>query len=127
MEGLSEGWWLIRVQPGSTSVRQCLVPDKAELEAARQQSETRIVEILNKALLARPSSIPISPGFQKDWNRLVKKHGSEMLLLEHPSLCQVASEILRDLFDVHVRAKELQKRNPTKAAPNTRISPEIWQ
>jgi hypothetical protein len=127
LDGLSEGWWLVRVQPGSTSARQCLVPDNAEQEAARQQAEDLIVGILHKALLARPPSIPVSAGFQKDWKHMVKKHGHEMLRLEHPSLCQVASEILRDIFSIHVAPEELEAKNPVTAKPVTSISPEIWQ
>ena len=42
-EGLREGWWLVKVQPGSTSIRQCLRPARAELQAAlRDKARKRI-------------------------------------------------------------------------------------
>ena len=96
-EGLRKGWWLVNVDEGSTSIRQCLWPDKAEVQAAFQIAEEKLVEILRKATEARPRNRAITPEFKKDWDKMIKKHGSEMNYLEYDSLWGIAQTILKEV------------------------------
>ena len=79
-EGLREGWWLVKVQPGSTSMRSTLYPEYAEVEAAMKDAEDKIVEILRKACEARPKVKKITPEFKKAWERMVKKFGDQIVI-----------------------------------------------
>lgn len=97
--GLREGWWLVKVQDGSTSIRSTLFPDNAELEAAMKDAEDKIVDILNKALQARPSKREITPEFKKAWERMIKKFGNEMCLLQYDSLYGIAENILKEVVN----------------------------
>lgn len=125
-DGLSNGWWLIKVQPSSTSIRQCLHPDRAELDAARRDAEEKIVNILTHCLKAHPKVSQIKPEFARAWKQLEKKHGHEMLLLEYPSLYEAAEKILSELFSIHTSQHALQQASPP---PNKFTEPEhdIWQ
>lgn len=96
--GLRKGWWLVKVDEGSTSIRATLRPDNSELEAAMKDAEDKIVDILNKALLARAKPRKITPEFKKAWDNMVKKFGSEMRLLHYDSIYDVAQNILKEIL-----------------------------
>jgi hypothetical protein len=125
-EGLSEGWWLIKVQPGSTSIRQCVHPDNAELQAAQKDAEEKIVGILHRCLEARPKASQISPEFARAWKRLSKKYSQEMLLLEYPSLYEAAEKILNELFSIKSSQQRLRNSSP-RPGPKTTTPANIWQ
>ena len=59
-DGLREGWWLVKVSSGSTSIRSCVYPAKAELQAAIKDKEDQLVDIIRKASEARPKKTPLS-------------------------------------------------------------------
>lgn len=92
--GLREGWWLVRVAPGSTSVRSCLWPDKAEIEAAALDARDKITDIVYEATQAQPPTKEISPEFKRAWTRMAKKFGSEMNMLSYPSAYAAGQKIL---------------------------------
>ena len=96
--GLREGWWLVKVEPGSTSMKCCLFPDRAEVQAAMIEAEDKIVEILRKATEAKPKVKEITPEFKKAWEKMVKKFGSEMNYLEYNSLQGVAETIMKEVM-----------------------------
>jgi hypothetical protein len=123
-DGLREGWWLVKVQSGTTTIRQCVHPNQAELEAARKDAEEKITDILRHCLEAKPKSSSISPEFAKAWKRLSKKYGAEMLLLEYPSLYEAAEKILSELFDINTNQETLRKISPE---PKSKTPLNIWQ
>lgn len=49
-EGLREGWWIIGVGKSVTTIRQCIYPDKAELQAACMIAEDKLIKIIEKAI-----------------------------------------------------------------------------
>ena len=74
-DGLRDGFWLIQVKDGCTSIRQEVYPDNACIHAAARLMEKELIEIIRKACEARPSKTPLSPEEKKDWDKFIKKHG----------------------------------------------------
>ena len=97
-EGLREGWWLVKVAPGSTSIRQQLRPYKAEITAAAREKEEELMDIIREASEARPAQNPISPEALADWKAFIAKHGKEFSSLEYPSIQENAQRIIEALL-----------------------------
>ena len=97
-EGLREGWWLVKVAPGSTSIRQQVYPYKAEITAAARDKEEELIDIIRKASEARPSKRPITPEALADWQAFIAKHGEEFNTLEYPSIQENAEKIIEALL-----------------------------
>ena len=98
LDGLREGWWLVRVAPGSTSIRQQVYPYKAEITAAARDKEDELIDIIREASEARPSQNPITPEALADWKEFIAKHGKEFNSLEYPSIQQNAEKIIEALL-----------------------------
>jgi hypothetical protein len=98
-DGLREGWWLVGVRPGSTSIRQAVHPDKVALQAAALDLEEKLIDIIRKASEAKPSKRSLSPAEKRDWDRLIKDHGDVFSTLMYPSFQQNAEEIIKTLTD----------------------------
>tara|TARA_R110000868_G_scaffold369386_1_gene632766 strand:+ start:189 stop:581 length:393 start_codon:yes stop_codon:yes gene_type:complete len=98
-EGLREGWWLVKVAAGSTSIRQQVYPNRAEITAAAKDKEDQLVDIIRTASEARPSQNPISPEALADWKVFIAKHGKEFNSLEYPSIQENAEKIIKALLE----------------------------
>jgi hypothetical protein len=98
-DGLREGWWLLKVKPGSTSIRQLVRPATAEFQAAIRDKEEQLVDIICKASEARPQNIPISEQAKKDWEWFISRNGKEFNMLEYPSIQENAEKIIEALLD----------------------------
>ena len=96
--GLREGWWLVRVAAGSTSIRQQVHPHKAEITTAAREKEDQLMDIIRNASEARPSQNPISPEALADWKAFIAKHGKEFSSLEYPSIQENAEKIIEALL-----------------------------
>lgn len=101
-DGLREGFWLVQVRSGSTSIRSQVWPALSAISAAARLKEEKLVEIIKKASEARPSQRPISEQALKDWQKFIKKHGSEFNNLEYPSLQENAEKIIKELVGTEV-------------------------
>ena len=109
-EGLREGWWLVKVTPGCTSIRQAVQPHKAELEAAAKDKEDVIMDIIRKSTEAKPKEgIPLSEEARADWNALVAKHGKELSVIYYPSHQEVATRIMDKILGRQVYANNNSK------------------
>ena len=97
-EGLREGFWLVKVAAGSTSIRQQVYPCKAEITAAARDKEDQLVDIIRKASEARPSQNPLTPEALADWQAFIARHGKEFNTLEYPSIQQNAEKIIEALL-----------------------------
>ncbi len=97
-DGLREGWWLVKVAPGSTSIRQQVYPSRAEVTAAAREKEDQLVDIIRKASEARPQRNPLTPEALADWQAFIAKHGKEFNTLEYPSLQENAERIMDALL-----------------------------
>lgn len=96
--GLQEGYWLVKVAPGCTSIRQCVYPDKAEIQAAAHNKQDKLMDIIRKAGEARPQKIPLTKEEHKDWQAFIKKHGDRFNMLCYPSLHDVSEKIIEELL-----------------------------
>ena len=98
-DGLREGWWLVKVSPGCTSIRQSLYPYKAELEAAAKDKEEDIMNIIREATKATPKEgVPLSEEARADWSAFIAKHGKEFSVIYYPSHNDVATKIMDKLL-----------------------------
>ena len=96
--GLQEGYWLVKIAPGCTSIRQCVYPDKAEIQAAAHDKQDKLMEIVRKAGEARPQTIKLTKEEHKDWQAFIKKHGIRFSVLCYPSLQEVTEKIIDELL-----------------------------
>ena len=97
-DGLREGWWLVKVTPGSTSIRQAVYPAKAELAAAVRDKEDELIRIILKASEARPTNLPLSDQAKADWDWFIERNGKEFSTLEYPSIQENAQKIVEALL-----------------------------
>ena len=97
-DGLRNGFWLIQVKDGSTSIRQEIYPDKASLHAAARLMEDKLVQIICGACEARPNETELSPEEKKDWETFIKKHGDSFNTLSYPSIQESAEKIVKALI-----------------------------
>ena len=97
-DGLRNGFWLIQVKDGSTSIRQEIYPDKASLHAAARLMEDKLVQIICGACEARPNETELSPEEKKDWEAFIKKHGDSFNTLSYPSIQESAEKIVKALI-----------------------------
>ena len=94
-DGLEQGAWLVMVDSDCTSIRKCIEPDKASVEAAFKITEDKIVNIIAKACEARPKSTLLTPREQKAIKAYYKVMGEEKLLMfNYQSMYGMAQEIL---------------------------------
>lgn len=98
-DGLREGFWLIKIDKGCTSIRQQIYPDKAPLTAAARLIEDKLVDIIRKASEARPAKIPLTPEEKKDWDKFIAKHGKSFNTLCYPSIQENAEKIIMAIVD----------------------------
>ena len=98
LDGLREGWWLVKVAPGSTSIRQQVHPSKAEISAAARDKADDLLQIIREASEAKPAKIPLSPEALADWQAFIAKHGDEFSSLQFPSMQENAEKIIEALL-----------------------------
>lgn len=98
LDGLRQGWWLVKVSSGCTSIRQQVYPSKAEISAAARDKEEELVKIICEASEAKPAKIPISPEALADWQAFIAKHGDEFSSLQFPSVQENAEKIIEALL-----------------------------
>ena len=96
--GLEEGYWLVKVSPGCTSIRQCVYPDRAEIQAAMHNKADSIMDIIRKAGEARPYQTKLTKAEHRDWKAFIEKHGKSFNMLAYPSLHDVAEQIVEELL-----------------------------
>lgn len=99
LDGLSEGWWLIKVESGSKTIRSIVYPEKAELLAAARDKEEELIKIIRQASEAKPKEgVPMSEELHNDWKALVAKHGDELSAIYFPSFQENAEKIVAALL-----------------------------
>jgi hypothetical protein len=97
--GLREGWWLVKVSSGCTSIRSAVYPAKAEILAAAKEKEDELVDIIRKVSEAKPKEgVPMSEQACKDWEWFMSKHGKEFNTIYYPSFQENAEKIVDALL-----------------------------
>jgi hypothetical protein len=98
-EGLADGWWLVKVEPYSKTIRACVHPHRAEVQAAAIDKQEQLIKIIDKAAQFRPKEgIPLSEQARIDWEFFISKHGKEFSILYGPSYHDCAKEIVETLL-----------------------------
>jgi hypothetical protein len=98
-DGLREGFWLIHITQGFTSIRQQIYPEKSRITAAARLMENKLIDIIRKASEARPAKIALSPEEKKDWDKFIAKHGDSFNTLCYPSMQENAEKIVMAIVD----------------------------
>jgi hypothetical protein len=98
-DGLRDGFWLIKIDKGCTSIRQQIYPEKAPLTAAARLIEEKLVDIIRKASEARPQKNPLTLEEKKDWDKFINKHGESFNTLAYPSFQENAEKIIMAIVD----------------------------
>lgn len=99
IDGLEDGWWLVKVAPGSKTIRSIVYPHNAEIIAAAKDKEDELVAIIREASEAKPKEgIPLSEECRKDWQALMEKHGKELSTIYFPSFQENAEKIVKALI-----------------------------
>jgi hypothetical protein len=98
-DGLREGFWLIKIDKGCTSIRQQIYPEKSRVTAAARLMEEKLIDIIRKASEARPQKNPLTPEEKKDWDKFIAKHGNSFNTLCYPSFQENAEKIVAALLD----------------------------
>ena len=96
-EGLGEGWYLVHVRPGCTSIRSTVYPARAEIDTAIREKAEKVEQIILKATQARPKTREMSSELRKDWEALIAKHGKDLSMFEYQSISDMSEEIIREL------------------------------
>lgn len=95
-DGLREGWWLIKVAPGCTSIRSQVFPAKAEINAAIRDKEEKLCDIIREAGEANlPKEKEYSKQCQKEFSALCKKWGINYF--EYSSIADIAEKIMEGI------------------------------
>lgn len=96
-DGLRNGFWLIHVKDGSTSIRQQINPASSALTAAARLMEDKLLPIIKKASEAKPTKIALSKEEKEDWEAFIAKHGDSFRTLNYPSFQANAEAIVNVL------------------------------
>jgi len=99
LDGLQDGWWLIKVAPGSKTIRSIVCPHKAEILAAAKDKQDEVMDIIREASEAKPKEgVPMSEQARKDWQWFIDKHGKEFSTIYFPSFHENAEKIVEALL-----------------------------
>lgn len=99
IDGLEDGWWLVKVAPGCKSIRSIVYPHNAEIIAAAKDKEDELVAIIREASEAKPKEgIPLSEQARKDWEWFISRHGKEFSTIYFPSFQENAEKIVKALI-----------------------------
>ena len=100
LDGLGEGWWLVKVAPSVKSIYSRVFPAKAELRAAAMDKRDQLVEIIREASEARPKEgVPLSTQAKSDWEWIVKRNPNDFNMLYYPSFHSCAEKIVDALVN----------------------------
>jgi hypothetical protein len=99
LDGLQDGWWLIKVAPVSKTIRSIVYPNKAEILAAAKDKQDEVMDIIREASEAKPKEgVPMSEQARKDWQWFIDKHGKEFNTIYYPSFQENAEKIVEALL-----------------------------
>ncbi len=98
-DGLREGWWLIHIRSGCTSIRSQVYPNRAEIDAAIREKSEKLSKVILECCEARPKEgVRLSDEARKDWEEMIRKHGKEFNMLYYPSANDCVEKIIEALL-----------------------------
>jgi hypothetical protein len=99
LDGLREGWHLVKVEDGCKSIYHNVYPAKAELLAAAKNKRDELVKIIREASEAKPVNQPLSEQALADWKWFMSRNGKEFNTLSYPSFHENAEKIVNALLE----------------------------
>lgn len=101
--GLSDGCWIVMVDAGCTSVRQCIEPAKAPLQFAALMMSNKICKYLSKVSELQSNTLSGKPYTNKQL-KIVKQiqnlpEEDKFLYFQYDSLQGMAENILKLILD----------------------------
>lgn len=98
LDGLANGCWLVKVEKGSTSIRQCIEPAHASADFAYWMMSDKIADVLSKACEARPKQKLLTTREQAALKAFYDVMGEEKLLyFEYPAIQDIADTLTRKI------------------------------
>jgi len=97
-EGLSNGWWLVKVSPESKTIRAIVHPNNAEIRAAALDKVDELMDIIREAGEGTPVKAELTLEALADWKAFIAKHGEQFNYISYPSLHDVATKIMDNLI-----------------------------
>jgi hypothetical protein len=89
-DGCGKGYWLVSVDKGCTSVRQCVNPDYAGFLAAASIAHDAMVDAARKASESVPRKRPLTPREQKAFAAYQEIMGEDSMWLQSGSAWDIA-------------------------------------
>ena len=89
-----EGAHLVICQPGSTTRRFGIEPDRAGLLAAAEPLREKIKAIVVEKMRMRPTKRPLTPEQRRAWETFKGVMGQDGYMLEYPSVAEVADAVV---------------------------------
>lgn len=100
LDGLGEGWWLVKVAPSVKSIYSRVFPAKAELRAAAIDKQEQLIKIIREASEAKPKQgVKLTLQAKADWDTLVSRNGEEFSTIYYPSFQENAEKIVNALVN----------------------------
>jgi hypothetical protein len=99
VDGLRQGWHLVKVEDGCKSIYHNVYPAKAELIAAVKDKQDKLVKIIREASEAKPVNQSLSEQALADWNWFMSRNGKEFNTLCYPSFHENAEKIVNALLE----------------------------
>lgn len=90
-----EGFSLVYCQPGVTSFRFKIDPDKAAVFAAvKELLEKDLIDIISNAIQMKPKENLITEEQKAAWNNFVKVMGNDKFAVQYDSIREMADKVL---------------------------------
>ena len=97
-EGLTNGWWLVKITPNSMTMRATINPNNAEIDTAARDKADELMDIIREAGEGTPVKAELTPEALADWKVFIAKHGEQFNYIRYPSLHDVATKIIASLI-----------------------------
>lgn len=97
-EGLTNGWWLVKITPESKTMRATVSPNNAEIDTAAQDKADELMNIIREAGEGAPTKAELTPEALADWKALIAKHGEQFNYISYPSCYDMATKIMNNLL-----------------------------
>jgi hypothetical protein len=99
-EGLTNGWWLVKITPESKTMRATIYPNNAEIDTAARDKADELMAIIREAGEGAPPKAELTPEALADWKALIAKHGEQFNYISYPSFYDMATKIMNNLLKI---------------------------
>jgi len=97
-EGLTNGWWLVKITPNSKTMRATIYPNNAEIDTAARDKADELMDIIREAGEGAPVKADLTPEALADWKAFIAKHGEQFNYISYPGFYDMATKIIDNLI-----------------------------